>query len=480
MEKEIEAFVDDYVKDLAANNAAIFAGAGMSKGAGYVDWPDLLADIAKELGLEIDKEWDLISLAQYHVNEKASRAKVTKKIIEEFVEDIDLTENHHILARLPISTFWTTNYDRLIENALKEANRRPDIKHEVGQIFNTRPKRDAVVYKMHGDVDHPGDATLTKEDYEKYYVKNEAFVNALTGDLTTKTFLFIGFSFTDPNLDYVLSRINVKHAKNRRDHYFFVRRPKLGEKGNETQADFDYNIRKQHLRIRELKRYGIQALLIDEYWQITEVLKEIESRFKKRTIFISGSADLYDGWGHQEAQQFIHKLSKSFVKGDYRIVNGFGWGVGSAVINGALDAIYERPEKYSEDQLIMRPFPQFKTGDKELDVLWQEYRERMIKLAGVAIFLFGNKKDKDGSNILANGIRLEFEIARQQGLLLIPVPTTGYMAAEIYQEISTDFDQFYAGHEEIIPLIKELAKLDAREDDKIISSIMRIIKEVNK
>lgn len=189
MEKEIEAFIDDFVKDLAANNAAIFAGAGMSKDAGYVDWAGMLADIAKELGLEIDKEWDLISLAQYHVNEKDSRAKVTKKIIEEFVEDIDLTENHRIVARLPISTYWTTNYDRLIENALREANRRPDVKHEVEQIFNTRPKRDAVVYKMHGDIDHPADATLTKEDYEQYHVKNEAFINALTGDLITKTFL---------------------------------------------------------------------------------------------------------------------------------------------------------------------------------------------------------------------------------------------------------------------------------------------------
>jgi hypothetical protein len=480
MEKEIEAFIDDFVKDLAANNAAIFAGAGMSKDAGFVDWAGMLADIAKELGLEIDKEWDLISLAQYHVNEKDSRAKVTKKIIEEFVEDIDLTENHRIVARLPISTYWTTNYDRLIENALKEANRRPDVKHAVGQIFNTRPKRDAVVYKMHGDIDHSADATLTKEDYEQYHVKNEAFINALTGDLTTKTFLFIGFSFTDPNLDYVLSRINVKHRKNRRDHYFFVRRPKFGEKGNKEKADFDYNTRKHQLRIRELKRYGIQALEIDEYPQITEVLREIESRFRKRTIFISGSAEEYSGWDQLEAQKFIHKLSKNIVKADFRIVNGFGWGVGSAIINGALDAVYEKPERYSEDQLIMKPFPQFKTGEKELDVLWEEYRQRMIKLAGIAIFLFGNKKDKDGKNILANGIRLEFEIAKQHGLVLIPVPATDYVAKELFDEISKDLKRYYAGNEEIIPLIEELSTYTANEDEKIISTIIKIIKGVNK
>jgi hypothetical protein len=480
MDREIEAFINDFVKDLAANNAAIFAGAGMSKAAGYVDWAELLADIAAELGLEIDKETDLISLAQYHVNEKESRAKLNKKIIEEFVEDNELTENHHIVARLPISTYWTTNYDRLIENALKAANKRADVKYDVEQIFNTRPKRDAVVYKMHGDVNHPTKATLTKEDYERYHITHEAFINALTGDLTTKTFLFIGFSFTDPNLDYVLSRINVKHREHRRDHYFFVRRPKLGEKGNEDQAAFDYNTRKLALRVRELKRYGIQALLIDEYPQITEILQEIENRFRKRTIFISGSAEEYGEWERQEAQEFIHKLSKNIVMSDFRIVNGFGWGVGSAVINGALAAVYERPEKYSEDQLIMKPFPQFKTGDKELGELWEEYRQRMIRLAGIAIFIFGNKLDTKGNIVSANGVKREFEIARQHGLIPIPVPATGYKAKELFDEISKDFKTIYAENEEIIPLVEELSALNHGDADAIIRKIIQIIKGVKR
>src|SRR5437763_8547920 len=109
MAKKFEAFKKDFVKDLAENNVAIFAGAVMSRTSGYVDWKELLSDIADELGLQIGKESDLISLAQYHVNEK-SRAKLSKRILEEFVDENDITENHRILARLPISTFWTTNY----------------------------------------------------------------------------------------------------------------------------------------------------------------------------------------------------------------------------------------------------------------------------------------------------------------------------------------------------------------------------------
>lgn len=477
MNREIKAFIKDFVKDLAENNVAIFAGAGMSRPSGYVNWMEFLSDIAEELGLDINKEHDLVSLAQFHVNEK-SRAKLSKKIIEEYTEDNDLTENHRILARLPISTYWTTNYDRLIEKALKEANKVIDVKHQVAQIFNTRPKRDAVIFKMHGDCNHPTEAILTKGDYEAYHITHEPFISALRGDLTTKTLLFIGFSFTDPNLDYVLSRINVKHSKEKRDHYCFIRKPKLGEKDNETKADYDYNVRRQKLMIGELKRYGIQTLLIDEYSEITEILGEIEKSFRKRTIFISGSAEEYGKWSRNEAQNFIHKLSKEIISSGFRIVNGFGWGVGSAVINGALEAVYEKPNKFSEEQLIVKPFPQFKTDKKELSELWEEYRQRMIKLAGIAVFIFGNKLDDSNDVVLSNGIKREFEIAKEQGLILLPIFPTGYMAKELFEEIAKDFKAYYPEHPEIIPVLEEISKTD--NADLIIKKIIQIIKGVNK
>jgi Sir2- and TIR-associating SLOG family/SIR2-like domain len=479
IKKEHGVFIKDFVKDLAENNVAIFAGAGLSRASGYVNWGELLFDIADELGLSIDREYDLVSLAQYHVNEK-SRAKLSKKIIEEFTEENELTDNHRILARLPISTYWTTNYDTLIENSLKEANKVIDVKHQVEHIFNTRPKRDVVIYKMHGDVSLPTKAILTKEDYEGYHTTHEPFISALTGDLITKTFLFIGFSFTDPNLDYVLSRINVKHSKEKRHHYCFIKKPKLGEKGNEEKADFDYNLRKQLLMIGELKRYGIQALPVDRYDEITEILREIENRFRKRTIFISGSVEEYGQWERAEAQEFIHRLSKKIVSSGFRIVNGFGWGIGSAVINGALEAIYERPNKFSEEQLIIKPFPQFKTGEKELPELWKEYRERMIRYAGIAIFIFGNKFDKDKNVVLADGVRKEFEIAIAQGLIPLPISPTGFMAREIYEELSHNFKSYYGENEEIISTIEEISKINPKEFEKIIDKIIQIIKGVNK
>jgi hypothetical protein len=474
--KEIEAFIRDFVKDLAENNVAIFAGAGMSKGAGFVDWPELLNDIAEELGLKVKIESDLISLAQYHVNERGGRAGIIKKILEEFSEQAELSENHNILARLPISTFWTTNYDTLIEDALKTAFKVVDVKHQVKQLASTRPKRDVVVYKMHGDVHHPADAIITKEQYEFYFRTHEHFVTALSGDLISKTFLFIGFSFTDPNLDYVLSRLNLQFGENNRQHYCFIK--------NESKSDedddeiFKYKQRKQKLRVDDLKRYRIKAILIDNYSDITDILKEIENRFRKKTIFISGSAEEYGLWDRNQALAFIHILSKNIISSNFRLVNGFGWGIGSAVINGALEAIYEKPEKYSEDQLIMRPFPQFETGEKKINVLWHEYRQRMMSLAGIAIFVFGNKI-KDGKIILADGVKKEFDIAIEQGLIPIPIADTGYVTNEIYQEILLNPEKYYTGIEWVIPILSELAS-NKLTSEEIVKKIITIIQTINK
>lgn len=447
---EINSFIRDFVKDLSENNAAIFAGAGLSKSSGYVNWKELLTDIAEELELKIDLENDLISLAQFHVNKTKGPAKLTRKIVEEFSHQAEPSENHRILARLPIRTYWTTNYDSLIEDSLKEAYKVADVKHKVTQLNITRPKRDAVVYKMHGCASDPTNAILYKQQYETYFRDHEPFVTALSGDLVSKTFLFIGFSFSDPNLDYVLSRL---HTSTIKTHYCFVKREdaELGE-DEELQQ---YKKRKQDFRIEDLRRYGIQPILVEKHSEITEILKEIERRYLKKTVFISGSAEQYGDWDRENSLQFIHSLSSELILKNRRIVNGFGWGIGSAVINGALDAIYKNPDKYSEDQLVMRPFPQFASSGEDLKTLWEEYRQRMIGLAGVCIFIFGNKLN-EGNLVVANGVTREAEIALAQGKIVIPIAATGFAAAEIYKIIKTK-PEIYESNKWLLAVIDELA-----------------------
>ena len=478
-ENEIEIFIKDFVKDLNEGTASIFAGAGLSVPAGFVNWTDLMAEIAHDLGLDIKNEKDLVSLAQFHVNENQTRSKINRKILEEFTEDTKETENHKIIARLPLSSIWTTNYDQLLEKAFYKENKVVDVKYTKNQLLTTKPKRDIVIFKMHGDVNHPDEAIITKEQYEQYHSTHEPFINALAGELTTKTFLFIGFSFTDPNLDYVLSRLNFRFNKQQRQHYCFVKRHQLGDSQNPDQATLDYNIRRQALTINDLKRYGIKSLQVNDYSEITSILNEIENRYKKKTIFISGSAESYEPFEKNEAVGFIHNLSKVIIENDFRIVNGFGWGIGSSVINGALESIYSNPIKFSENQLILKPFPQFETGEKPLKVLWEEYRQKMISQCGISIFVFGNKKGTETDIIEANGVIREFEISRENGNICIPIGITGYATNTIYKMIASEPEKYYEQPELFVPIIDELAdpKTNFEQAIKIIDKLLKQLKK---
>ncbi len=137
----------------------------------------------------------------------------------------------------------------------------------------TRLDRDVSVYKMHGDVDHPADAIISKDDYEAYPLKMSAFVSALRGDLVEKTFLFLGFSFTDPNIDYILSRVRVQYEQHQRHHYCIQKL--VSKESAESDNDFKYRQLKQHYFIRDLKRFSVMTLLVDEYAQLTGLLEKL-------------------------------------------------------------------------------------------------------------------------------------------------------------------------------------------------------------
>jgi len=469
---ELNAFINDYVEKLRQGNATVLIGAGLSKAAGFVDWKGLLKDLATELGLKIEDEYDLISVAQFHKNYKQNRNRIDEKIVNEFTDKDIETENHRIIARLPFNTIWTTNYDSLIEDTHEKYNKKVDTKSEVDDLFFNRDNRACILYKMHGDKNKPSKAVLLKEDYEKYYYTHEPFIALLNSELITKSFLFVGFSFTDPNINYVFGRLTHRYSDKSKDHYCIMKKCSLSDYDN-NQSKFEYETIKQQLFIEELKRYRVKTILIENYADLTTILKEIEQRYNSHSVFISGSAVEYGDFNTLEAHQFIHLLSKKLIEQKLNVVNGFGLGVGSAVINGALDAIYSNPKKYSEEQLILKPFPQFKTGDKELGVLWEEYRQQMISRAGIIIFVFGNK-DEGAGVIDAKGVRREFEIAMEKGLIPIPIHYTGYMSKVLFDEVKS-----IGLPSELIEDISKLL-LDKNNLEKSVDEIMQIIKKIIK
>jgi len=474
MGKKIERFITEYVNEINENNAAVFVGAGLSIPAGYISWKKLLEDAAKELGLDIEEETDLVKLAQYYVN-RNSRAELNRLLTKEFEKELAPTKNHELLAKLPITTYWTTNYDNLIEKSLEANGKVVDVKDAINRLSITVGRRNTIVYKMHGDRRNPADTIIIKDDYESYYRKHAPFITALSGDLIAKTFLFLGLSFTDPNLDYILSRTLVDYGKDSsKVHYAIFK--EVNSKDYDDTTKFDYEKIRQQLFVEDLeKRYHIKCLLINDYNQITEILESINRRINCRNIFISGSAYEYGSWVDVDAKAFISQLSAKLVRENYNIISGFGLGVGSYVIEGALNEIYMKRKHIDGSELILRPFPQ---EIDEPQKLWSKYRNDMISYSGITIFLFGNKQE-NGETVLANGMEEEFNLAKKHKNLIVPIGCTGYMALEIFNRINENLNEYFPKNiEETRILLLELNK--ETDSNSLIAKIMEFIEFITK
>jgi hypothetical protein len=282
-------FIERWSKSLELGSAAVFIGAGLSWRAGYPDWRTLLSDIARELGLDIGLEHDLAAVAQYSLNRATGkRTKLTKLIVDHFPPRGDAPEPFRIVARLPVRHVWTTNYDTLAEVAWAQECRSLDVKSRNDDLSVDKPWAHAILYKMHGSVDHPSEVVIAKDDYELYRRTRAGFLQVLTGQLVSKQMLFLGFSFTDPNIAHLFASIREAFQENGPEHYAIVRRPKLSSGVNAKRFSKIDKVR-HALWVEDLQRYGIQCVEVDEYEDVDAILRAVELRLAGRSVFVSGS-----------------------------------------------------------------------------------------------------------------------------------------------------------------------------------------------
>jgi len=452
-----------YAQALLDDNAALFAGAGLSIKAGFVSWASLLRDIAEELGVDINSFSDLPSLAQFHLNQTGNRGGINQALVEEFVRIAEETESHRLIAGLPLRSIWTTNYDSLIEQAFQNAGKIVEVKRRPEDLTTTVRSRSAVVYKMHGDVTDLHRSVLTRDDYEQYDRERGVFRSALEGDLIQKTFLFAGFSFDDPNINFVLSKTRAALRQSQREHYYLLRCVKRKDfedikNPNDAVRDqrFGYAKALQDLRIADLSRYGIRSVLLDHYDQVLDFLRLVERIYRRNSVFISGAAEQFDPYEEQDSYAFIRDLASELVHKGFRIITGFGRGIGPSVVQGVLQRVEQIRSNSLDRHLMARPFP-FHASENERKTLSRRYRLEMLKSAGIAIFVFGNKLDKK-KIVDSSGMMEEFEVAKEYGIPCIAIGCTAGASKTIASSVLKDLG---SADEHSPEWVKEFMALDA-------------------
>lgn len=207
----------------APEHFAIFVGSGMSAPL-FPTWKSLLELLVEELSslqsmseetinemrqlISIGKLIDVADYCRLHVGSNVFRDFMEKHIDFDF--DVDqIPGPYKQLIMSDIKTIVTTNYDRIPE--VIGGTRRVYHNKNTSELNRASRSNSRFIYKLHGCISTDDSIIFSSQDYAK--IRNEKLIQQYMSSLfSTKSFLFLGFSFDDPHLDIILS--NLKHNQN--------------------------------------------------------------------------------------------------------------------------------------------------------------------------------------------------------------------------------------------------------------------------
>lgn len=264
-------------------SAGIFVGAGLSVGAGLPGWESLLEEPRAASDIPLLRH-DLPLMAEYILLEATySRQRLEQHILDStLAEGVEVTDTHRSLARLGVDQVWTTNYDPLIERADRAALVISS-DDDVRLIGSTRK----TIIKMHGSI-NPFGATpvwdeppvITRSDFEAYEDDHPRLWALLRAAYLSKTVLFLGFSFADPNVE-ILQRLARRYGTTEGDrHLTVMKRP------DASNAD---DVRRHTLKVQDLEKSGVRVYEVESHDELPGLLTELVRRTRPARLFISGS-----------------------------------------------------------------------------------------------------------------------------------------------------------------------------------------------
>lgn len=440
----MEEFIRDYSTAILESRAALFIGSGLSREACEYDWKGLLREAAGDIGLNVDREPDLISLAEYYVNSKG-RTKIDNAISKCFKGIHTPTDNHRLLTSLPITSYWTTNYDRLLECAFENMGLSYSVLTDDDSLKKHSDGKDVILRKLHGDVDRPSECVITKRDYEEFAYRHEILLSQLKGEMCAKSFLFLGYSFSDTDINHILTRIRLFYKGELPQRHFCIL-PNVQKDTEETDEDFEYRKCRFEHHIKDLQSYGINTVLVDDFAEITDMLKRIRHRISTKQVFISGAFEV--DINTESYAKYARAISKWLIENGYHIHTGYGKNVGAEIVAGAFDACETSKTRIKDfnSSVFLYPFPYQKAmSDENRKAVYTELRQKAILKTHITIIINGTKKQtKDSSITISSGVLEEGHISIEQGNIVIPIAVTEGAARVLWTElnnIKNDYSQ---------------------------------------
>jgi hypothetical protein len=440
-----EDLVHAFGAAIDARQGSLLVGAGLSRGAGYPLWADLVAGAAARARVARVQDYPL--WAQYIEDAPGGGALLLDEIVERIaaVEPVPL-ENHRLMVKLPISDFWTTNYDPTIETA----DPRLDL-IEQDTALALRRTGDRRLYKMHGSIPYGATApvggrdqlVITRDDYERYpEVTHPRLWRLLQAQFLTSSFLFLGFSFDDPNFAEIFKMIRRAIGDGPlMPHYALMKRS--ADDGGQFAA-----------KAHDFGRVGVSVIEIDDYADITSVLRRLVARTLPMRLLVSGSPRTPD--------------AATWTDGAYPTVatpddlNELAATVGVALAEADVPGLLAAGELgarvgYSYLQALATYDPNrfvlLRRRDDERDLTPPSRRLGEIRHAGTEPSQLRDRAFESVRCVLVlgggQGTLDEVRRARETGMSVVPLAVTGGAAEQIWTEMRTDLTKHRIGQQPV-------------------------------
>ena len=426
--------IADFGRCVERHAATVLVGAGLSRDAGYPDWSGLM-EPARQC-LELDDAVELTLVAQYFVNAYGEDA--LQDLVRSELAMVGAPAPHRIhelLADLPLPEIWTTNFDRLIEQACGEGTRCLVRDDDFVEDTSDSQKR---IYKMHGCVAIPAQPlVLARDQFVRYPDTHQRFWSLLQASFLTKSFLFLGFSFEDPNFDQIFRLVRRMRDDALRPHFALLRRPDRGA------ALFDH-------RLRDLEQLGIQVAVVDDHAAIEPLMRQLVVRCQPARLFVSGSpagpkppesGDTYPSIELDETlAEFASLLGRSLAEHEIRLsaAGKFGAQAGYELLShlpAEGDYGAERFTLLRRSKLEPLSEPSQRRGS----IVFEGSTEDELRTAALAnvraILAVGG----------GSGVAQEIALANEQGLGVVPVGKFGGAGLDEWSRIDADFDSYRLG-----------------------------------
>jgi len=183
--------------DNSPRGAYLWVGAGLSIPAGYPSFPKL-AEILREKTLEKIPD-NLEPQGTIDAFVEANGAGHFVRCLADIFTQEQPKQYHIDLMKLPWKGIITTNYDELLEDALKQISK-GYIKIILERNLDLTAREEIPLYKIHGDVSEFNSLVLDTESYEKYSDLYSFLESDLHSILRKHSIVFFGYSMRDPRL----------------------------------------------------------------------------------------------------------------------------------------------------------------------------------------------------------------------------------------------------------------------------------------